>query len=88
MDRPPPDLSDPAQLTAYRRELRGVARGVRVGGVTITTIGAILAIVRAWAVPGIPRLVPIVIVALGVMLMLTAIALRSAYHARRMRPVD
>ena len=29
--RPPPNLKDPLELAAYRRELRGVASGVRWG---------------------------------------------------------
>jgi hypothetical protein len=35
--------------------------------------------------PAIPLLVPVVVIALGVMLMITAMAFRVAYHARRMR---
>ena len=82
---PPPDLTDPAQLAAYRRELGGVARGVRFGGVGVTVAGALAAAVRAFAWPALPVLVPVVLIALGVLLMLTAIALRTAYHVRRMK---
>ena len=82
---PPPDLSDPAQLADYRRELRGVARGVRFGGVGVTVIGALAAAVRAFVWPALPMLVPVVLIALGVLLMLTAITLRTAYHLRRMK---
>lgn len=84
----PPNLNDPAELAAYRRELRGVARGVRTGGVALAVIGAIVAAVRAWAVPTLPALVPTVIVALAVLLMLTGMALRTAYHVRRMKGDD
>jgi len=83
--RPPPNLKDPLALAAYRRELRGVASGVRWGGIGITVIGAMVAALRAWAWPAIPALIPMVVVAWGMLLMLTAIALRMAYHARRMR---
>lgn len=83
--RRPPNLKDPLASAAYRRELRGVASGVRLGGVGITLIGAIVAALRAWAWPGIPVLIPMILVAWGLLLMLTAIALRMAYHARRMR---
>jgi uncharacterized membrane protein len=86
--RPPPNLSDPVELTAYRQELRGVARGVRSGGVLLAVLGAIAAAVRAWALPTIPALVPLVIVALAALLMLTGIALRTAYHVRRMKRDD
>jgi len=83
--RPPPNLKDPGELAAYRRELRGVASGVRWGGIGITLVGAVVAALRAWAWPVIPALIPMIIVAWGMLLMLTAIALRAAYHARRMR---
>lgn len=83
--RPPPNLSDPAQLAAYRQELRGVVRGLRLGAVGVTILGAVISLLRATLWPTIPMLVPLVLIALGVMLMITAIAFRTAYHARRMR---
>jgi fatty acid desaturase len=83
--RPPPNLKDPGDLAAYRRELRGVASGVRWGGIGITLVGAVIAALRAWVWPGIPALIPLIVVVWGMLLMLTAIALRTAYHARRMR---
>jgi hypothetical protein len=79
--RPPPNLKDPGDLAAYRHELRGV----RWGGIGITLVGAVVAALRAWAWPAIPALIPLIVVAWGMLLMLTAIALRMAYHARRMR---
>lgn len=83
--RSPPNLKDPLELAAYRRELRGVASGVRWGGIGITLMGAMVAALRAWAWPAIPVLIPMIVVVWGMLLMLTAIALRMAYHARRMR---
>lgn len=83
--RPPPNLKDPLELAAYRRELRGFARGVRWGGVAITIVGTVIAALRALVWPAIPELIPMVVIAWGALLMLTAIALRTAYHARRMR---
>ena len=83
--RPPPNLSDPAELAAYRTELRRVVRGLRYGSVGVTIAGAVMALLRAKLWPAIPMLVPVVVIALGVMLMITAIAFRTAYHARRMR---
>ena len=82
---PPPNLNDPAELAAYRLELRGVARGVRFGAIAITLLGAAVALLRVYALPSIPVIVPLVVLALGLLLMLTAIALRTAYHAQRMR---
>lgn len=83
--RPPPDLTDPAERAAYARELRGIARGVRYGGIAIALAGVALALMRAKVWPQIPMVAVIVVVALGAMLMLTALALRIAYHAARMR---
>jgi heme/copper-type cytochrome/quinol oxidase subunit 2 len=83
--RPPPNLSDPAELAAYRKELREVVRGLRYGSVGVTLAGAAVALARAKVWPAIPVLVPVVVIALGVMLMITAMAFRAAYHARRMR---
>ncbi|QDZ06464.1 hypothetical protein FPZ24_02390 [Sphingomonas panacisoli] len=84
-NRPPPNLSDPAELAAYRQELRQVVRGLRLGSVGVKIVGAVLALLRAKLWPAIPMLVPLVVIALGVTLMITAIAFRTAYHARRMR---
>ncbi len=83
--RPPPNLSDPAEFAAYRQELRRVVRGLRMGSVGVMIVGAMLALLRAKVWPAIPILVPLVVVALGVTLMITAIAFRTAYHVRRMR---
>jgi len=84
-NRPPPNLSDPAEFAAYRRELRDVVRGVRYGGIGLALIGAGVAGLRAWVWPAIPALAPLMVIALALMLMITAIAFRTAYHARRMR---
>ena len=83
--RPPPNLSDPAEFAAYRKELREVVRGLRYGSVGVTLAGAAVRAGAAKVWPAIPVLVPVVVIALGVMLMITAIAFRTAYHARRMR---
>lgn len=83
--RPPPNLSDPAEFAAYRKELREVVRGLRYGSVGVTLAGAGVGLARAKLWPAIPLLVPVVVIALGVMLMITAMAFRVAYHARRMR---
>lgn len=83
--RPPPDLSDPTEFAAYRQELRQVVRGLRYGSVAVMIVGAAIALMRATLWPTIPVLVPVVAIALGVTLMITAIAFRTAYHVRRMR---
>lgn len=80
-----PNLKAPVEFAAYRRELRGVARGVRWGGIGITLTGAVIAASRAWAWPAMPVLVPLVVIVWGTLLMLNAIALQTVYHVRRMR---
>jgi hypothetical protein len=46
--RPPPNLKNPVERAAYRRELRGVARGVRWGGIGITLAGIAIALRAAY----------------------------------------
>jgi peptidoglycan/LPS O-acetylase OafA/YrhL len=81
---PPPDLADPDQRAAYHRELRGVTRGMRVGGVAILIAGMLLALVRRLVLPGIPKWAAVVVVIWGAMLLVTAFLFRNAYHQRRM----
>ncbi len=83
--RPPPDLSDPAQLVAYRKELRGVARWSRYSGVGLAMIGAVLLVLRSRHVIAVHVLVPILIIVAAIVLMSVAILKRSVHHARRMR---
>lgn len=83
--RPPPDLSDPAALAAYRKELRGVAPVWRYVGVGLTVLGAGLLVARARHVIDIPVLVPSVTIVAGFGIMSIAILYRTLYHARRMR---
>jgi len=83
--RPPPDLSDPAALKAYRRELRGVARGWRYSGIALAVIGAALLAARSRHVLAVHVLVPILIVIVAIVLMSVAILTRTLYHQRRMR---
>lgn len=81
----PPDLSDPGQRAAYARELRNIARPLRLTGVAFLLIGAVLAVARRLWLPELPTLVPLAALALGVLNMLAAMGMRSVYHARRMK---
>lgn len=79
----PPNLKDPAQLAAYRAELRGYRVGFRRLAVGVTVLGALYLIARVqlrldW--PGWPGRAA---VAIGIVLMLTAIVLRTRYHRAR-----
>lgn len=81
----PPDLRDPAARTAYRRELRVVARPIRIMGVMLLVAGALLAALQRSSFPAIPTVLPLVFVALGVLHMLAGMAVRLTYHQRRMK---
>ena len=81
MNRPPPDLADPAGRAAYRRELRGLVPWVRYGGMALALVGAGVAVIE----PSWPGALALAIIALGFAMMVAAIAIRTRYHARRMR---
>jgi len=83
-----PDLNDPAQRAAYRRELQGVARPLRYTGVVFALLGAVLAIVRSKWAPEMPSAIPLAALALGVFNMIAAIAIRTRYHQQRMKRSD
>ena len=83
-----PDLSDPIQRAVYRRELQGVARPLRYTGVAFALLGAVLAIVRSKWAPQMPSAIPMAALALGVLNMLGAIAIRTRYHQQRMKAPD
>jgi uncharacterized membrane protein len=80
-----PDLNDPTARAAYRRELAGVARGVRYSGVGLAAVGALLAIIRSLYWREMPKLIPLLVIVAAFVLMSAAIVIRTRYHARRMR---
>lgn len=84
MTRPVPNLNDPAERKAYRRELLGVARVPRRIGVALAVLGSALILVNAYWVP-VPNLVTIAAIVAGFALMLMGIGMRTKYHKRRMR---
>ena len=80
-----PNLSDPAERAAYRRELQGVARPIRYTGVSFAVLGVVLALIRRLWFPDLPAIVPIAALGLGVLNMIAGIILRTRYHQARMR---
>ena len=81
----PPDLNDPSERAAYARELRAIARPVRLMGVALAVAGALLAALQRTRYPAIPTVHPLVLLALGALHMLAAVAVRMKYHQRRMK---
>ncbi len=81
----PPDLSDPAQFEAYRRELRGIAWPLRLAGLLFAVLGLALAVARAVWLPSLPSLIPLAAIILGALNMLAALVLRARYHQGRMK---
>jgi uncharacterized RDD family membrane protein YckC len=84
LTRPAPNLADPQERRAYRRELMDVARGVRRTGVALVVLGAALILVNAFWRP-VPNLVIWPVIAVAFALMGYGIALRMRHHKRRMR---
>ena len=80
-----PNLNDPAERAAYRRELQGVARPIRYTGILFVLLGVALAIARLQWLPDLPVLVPMAALALGAFNMVAGIVMRTRYHQARMR---
>ncbi len=81
-----PDLSTDEGATAYRLELRTVARPWRLAGFVAVLVGALMVSLGAW-VDGWPLLAVNVgygVLALGWALLLAAIFIRTRHHRRRM----
>ncbi|GAA0321148.1 hypothetical protein GCM10009087_34260 [Sphingomonas oligophenolica] len=81
----PPDLNDPAQRAAYRRELQGVARPIRYTGISFALLGVALALIRRQWFPDLPIVIPIAALGFGMLNMVAGIVLRTRYHQARMR---
>ena len=81
----PPNLGDPAERAAYRRELQGVARPIRYTGVSFALLGVVLAVVQRSWVPQMPTAIPMAAVSLGVLNMLAAVAIPTRYQQQRMK---
>ena len=81
----PPNLGDPAERAAYRRELQGVARPIRYTGIMFVLLGVVLVIVRLIWWPELPEIMPLAALGLGAFNMVAGIVMRTRYHQARMR---
>lgn len=77
----PPNLKDPDERAAYRRELLRLYRGWRWFGLALVCAGVVWALVRGAGWDG----VSIALEAVGWVILLTVIVMRTRYHRRRMR---
>jgi len=80
-----PNLDDPAERAAYRQELRGVARGVRLIGLWLAAAGLVLVAVARRELLPVPLWIAFSVTGFGAMLMITGAVARSRYHSLRMR---
>lgn len=83
-----PNLVDPVERAAYHRELRGVARPIRYLGTALAVAGAALAVVRAFAWPDMPIVLPLVLIAAGALNIVAGAVIRMKYHQARMKPSE
>lgn len=81
----PPDLDDPLARAAYRRELYGVARGVRLSGLWLAVAGLVLVAAARRELLGVPMWAACSVTGFGIMLLITGVVARRHYHALRMR---
>lgn len=84
MTLPRPDLSDPAERAAYRRELSGVARPVRYLGVALAIVAAVLAAGPRWGLH-VPVAIPLFLLAIAALHLIAGFVIRTHYHRARMR---
>lgn len=82
---PAPNLNDPVERAAYLAEMRRIGRGTRASGMALAVLGAGLAIIRAYWLPTLPQLIPLVLILLALGLMLIGIIRRVRWHVGRMR---
>lgn len=85
-----PDMSDDAQVSQYRAELRTVGRNQRLAGFALVVLGAIAVWSASFAGAAGPAVqwAGYAALAFGWALMLAAIFLRTRYHRRRMAEMD
>ena len=80
----PPDLKDPVQNAAYRRELAGIGLRMRRWGIALSLIGALLVLAWRQNLP-VPLWLGVGVLGIGLLVLIAAISTRAAYHRLRMR---
>ncbi len=83
-----PNLENPEERLAYKRELRGVARMQRAVGFGLIGLGALMVLARSagwavWAGEG-PDMLALAVLAGGWVFLVWAFLQRNAHHRRRM----
>jgi hypothetical protein len=81
----PPDLSDPVQSAAYRRELSGIGLHMRRWGIALSLVGALLVLAHRKGLVAVPVWLGVGVLGIGVLVLIAAISTRAAYHRLRMR---
>jgi hypothetical protein len=81
-----PDLADPEQSAAFRRELRGVARGPRYAGLALLALAALGLVYTRWQgeEEGALRLASWAALGLGWLVSTAGTAIRTRYRKERM----
>lgn len=80
-----PDLSTAEGLDAYRAELRGVAKPVRLAAFVMVIIGALVVVSAVWLdMPAWLVNAAYITLGLGWVLMVLAVFQRTRHHRRRM----
>ncbi|MDI1280609.1 hypothetical protein [Brevundimonas sp.] len=85
-----PDLSSDEAIAAYKAEMRAVGRKQRFAGLACVVLGAIMvwSVGQAGAAGPALQMAGYGLLAVGWVLMLAAIFLRTRYHRRRMAELD
>jgi len=89
-----PDLSNPAERKAYRRELMGYRRLTRLVGLAIVVVGLVMIfwprISGRWVMVGSLPLQELgwILVVAGWLVLIAVIVMRTRYHRRRMSGTD
>ncbi|MDX2277072.1 MAG: hypothetical protein NW206_16620 [Hyphomonadaceae bacterium] len=85
-ERAPPDFSTPEGVAAYKQELRGVARTVRLAGIGMALGGFALGLTRfamtPW--PTFLMVLTLILCVAGVVLLAIGMVQRTQYHMRRL----
>ena len=76
---------DPVEAARRRAELAHATGGVQRLGFLVAGLGVLAAILRGTVVPGVPRLVPVVLIVAALGLMAIGSLRRIRYQWRRMR---